>query len=113
HDNEPALRLERAKAAVNLINHLAPQDIDAANAIYLGLVALSTTHDTEPALRELRAKAAVRLILNLVDTELSWANALFAELEEVCSQNSDDVAFKSIIEILPAIRQLLDGAANR
>lgn len=57
HPAEPELRLEQAKAAVNLIAHLGTGEPAAARALYDDLRPLAADHPAEAELQEVVARA--------------------------------------------------------
>ena len=76
HPNEDALRLHQAKAAVILINHLAPVDLAAAQRVFSELAALAATYLDDAALEEPLMRAVASIIRACIERDPQFAQQI-------------------------------------
>ena len=91
------------RSAVNLIHHVAPVDLTAAQRVFSELVALAAAHPNEHALRLQQAKAAVSLIHHLGSVDLAAAQSAFSELVSLAATYPEDAALEEPLMLAVAL----------
>jgi hypothetical protein len=96
HPDEPALREEQAKAAVNLIaDYGTAGELAAARSMYDRVEKIAEAHAGEPALREEQARAAFNLIVDYGDAgDLAAARALYDRIEQIAEAPAGEPALR-------------------
>ena len=98
HLDEPALREQQAKGAVNLIvGYGKAGDVEAARGLYDNLAGLAAAQPDEPALSEIQANAAVNLIVGYVKAgDVEAARGLYDDLTGLAAAHPDEPALREI-----------------